>query len=273
MRGYILILLKGKNEQAKIVIRIDDVCPQMDRERFDRTVRHIESCGVRGLLGIVPDCRDEYLCQMLGDPDFWEKLIELREKGWTLAMHGYTHVYDIQFKSMVSVGLNSEFAGHSYKEQFDKLKKGRDLLNLHGIKTDIFFAPSHSYDKNTLYALRALGFKYISDGRSTYCYRRYGLKFIPCRFYGMPRQIKGVITLALHPCAINDLEYEPWKEYIENHRECLVSYSKLLLEKEHGLLSQLVDEKLYVFFSRYIRPWLWPFLSKAKQFALQNRNK
>jgi len=259
--------------QAKIAIRIDDVCPQMDSERFERTVRHIESCGVRGLLGLIPECRDEYLCQRADDPDFWKKLLELRENGWVLAMHGYTHVYDIQSKSMVSGGLNSEFAGYTYEEQFKKLKKGLDILSLHGIKTNIFFAPSHSYDKNTLRALHNLGFKYISDGRSTYCYRHYGLKFIPCRVYGMPRRIEGVITLALHPCAITDEEYDQWKEYIEVHHDRLVSYSELLVEKEHELLPQLIDEKLYILFSRYIRPWLWPFLSRAKQVVLQNTKK
>ncbi len=259
--------------RAKIAIRIDDVCPQMDNERFERTIRHIESCGIRGLLGVIPNCQDEHLHQGAEDPAFWEKLLELRENGWVLAMHGYTHVYDIQSKSMVSGGLNSEFAGHPYEEQFKKLKKGIEILNLHGIKTDVFFAPSHSYDKNTLHALRNLGFKYLSDGRSTYCYRRYGLKFIPCKVYGMPRRIKGVITLALHPCAITDKEYKPWKEYIEANRNYLVNYSELLVEKEHGLKSQLVSEKLYVFFSRHIKPWLWPLLSRARQFILQNTKK
>ena len=52
------------------------------------------------------------------------------------------------------------------RDLYEKIKKGKEILESHNVYTDVFFAPSHSYDDNTLRALSKCGFKYISDGYS-----------------------------------------------------------------------------------------------------------
>ena len=65
---------------------------------------------------------------------------------------------------MVPLNDFSEFAGLGFEQQFAMLEKGKAILESHGIKTDIFMAPAHSYDRNTLNALQKLGFTKMTDG-------------------------------------------------------------------------------------------------------------
>jgi predicted deacetylase len=244
-RGYLV---------KKMAFRIDDVCPQMHQERFFLTMDLLGQYGIKPLLGIVPDNQDPYLKHQADADDFWRTMNQLQVEGCVLAMHGYRHVYDIQAKSMVTDGLNSEFAAHPFSVQFDKLKKGMEVLRSKGIQTNVFFAPAHSYNKNTLKALHQLGFKFVSDGRSHYCYERFGLKFIPCRSYRVSVKCKGMTTVALHPCTNWPREYEILKKTLEKNRPYLANYSELLDCQNHRLVWQLADERLYVSYIKYVSP-------------------
>ena len=92
---------------------------------------------------------------------------------------------------MVNNRVGSEFSGHSLEVQVEKIRKGKEILQSHGINTDIFFAPAHSYDDNTIKALSLCGFKYISDGKSRKPFYRQGILCIPCRSGGCPKIGKG----------------------------------------------------------------------------------
>ena len=171
----------------KILIRFDDICPTMDWTQWSRAVEVLSKYGVKPLLGVVPDCQDPVLHIDPPRTDFWQYLKNLQAQGWALAMHGYQHRYDNVAKGLVSRRGNTEFAGHPYGVQYEKIKKGKEILASHGIETNIFFAPSHSYDENTLKALAANGFKYISDGKTNKAILRHGIICLPCRSFGAPK--------------------------------------------------------------------------------------
>ena len=61
-------------------------------------------------------------------------------------MHGHQHIFISQHKGMVNNRVGSEFAGLSYEKQLEKILAGQKILKEHGIETDVFFAPAHSYD-------------------------------------------------------------------------------------------------------------------------------
>lgn len=184
-----------------ILLRFDDICPTMNWEQWSKAKKLMDNAGVTALLGIIPDCKDPDLQIDTPKEDFWEYIKELQTQGYTIAMHGYQHVFDIQASGIVTPKKHSEFAGHPYEVQYDKIKKGKGILLRHGIKTDVFFAPAHSYDDNTLKALAANGFKYISDGKSCRPYKRHGVICIPAHSGGIPNineNSKGYFTAVLH---------------------------------------------------------------------------
>jgi len=238
----------------KMSFRIDDVCPQMNQAQFAATFDLLRQYGIKPLLGVIPDNQDPILMQHEADKDFWLKLKRLRHEGCMIAMHGYRHVYDIKSKCLMTGGSRSEFAGHKFETQLEKIKNGISIMKQNDLDTDLFFAPAHSFDKNTLRALCQSGFKYISDGRSHFCYQRLGLKFIPCRSYRVAVKCRGLTTVALHPSLNGEREYEKLKKTLIQNKAYLTSYSDLMNSHCHQLAPQLADERLYVFYSRFLEP-------------------
>lgn len=165
----------------KILVRFDDICPTMDWRQWHIAEEYLDKYNIKPLLGVIPDCRDK---ELMIDPlrkDFWEWVKVWQTKGAVVAMHGVYHVYTTHDRGLVSNGNNSEFAGLPYKKQYDLLTRGKEILRSHGISTDVFFAPSHSYDLNTLKALSALEFRYVSDGKTFKPVVRSGIRCIPCK--------------------------------------------------------------------------------------------
>lgn len=161
-----------------IMVRMDDVCPRMNREKFDRYYHLLENLGIKPLLGVIPYCEDQSFTSE-EDPDFWERMKEFRENGCPIAMHGVHHVYTSESLGLVCSRPMSEFAGLPLDKQVEILNKGKQKMIENGLDTDIFMAPGHSYDRNTLKALEKCGFRYVSDGRSFHPYEAEGIVCIP----------------------------------------------------------------------------------------------
>lgn len=255
----------------KILVRFDDICPTMDFTQFEKAIEILRIYDIKPLLGVIPACKDPEL--QIGKPheEFWEYIKLLQGKGYKLAMHGYTHVYDSQKRGIVNIGFRSEFAGHTYQEQYEKIRNGKETLKTHGIETDIFFAPSHSYDLNTLKALQANGFKYISDGMSSKPLSRNGIICIPCRAAGVPKIKKnGYYTAVFHAHEWSRSDkvngYEDLKRLCEIYKDDIMDFDSYN-DREVGIpFIQKSDEWIYVRYLRYLKP----VLSKIKHSVIKS---
>lgn len=258
-------------KQRKILIRFDDLCPTMDWDMWLKADKVLRQHKVKPLLGVVPLCEDPELMIMDERQDFWEYVKQLQKEGYILAMHGCNHVYDNEHRSLVSNGLKTEFAGHSYEVQLDKIRRGKEALLAHGIKTDIFFAPSHSYDKNTIRALYECGFKYISDGKSKKPINRYGIWCIPCRFGGVPQVGKwGMYTVVLHTnmwtLDRSMIQYQALRNICSQYEKDIVDFYEFVETYSKGVeVIQKGQEWSKVMWDRYIRP----MLSKIKRCVIK----
>ena len=212
--------------KRKILLRFDDICPTMNWEQWERAKQMMDKAGVTALLGVVPNCTDPDLMLDAPRTDFWEYIKDLQSQGYAIAMHGYHHQFEIKADGLVTKNKISEFAGLPYEKQLEKIRRGKEILESHGIVTDVFFAPAHSYDDNTLRALKSCGFKYVSDGLSSKPYLRKGITLLPCRSGGIPRMEKkeGFITAVMHA-----------HEWVREEKQ-------IELKKFEGLLSKYVDE-------------------------------
>ena len=77
----------------KIAIRMDDITPKMDWEKFEKFKTLLEEYQIKPLIGVVPDNQDENLNRGRENKDFWQYISRLQESGWCIAQHGYQHVY------------------------------------------------------------------------------------------------------------------------------------------------------------------------------------
>lgn len=125
----------------KILIRFDDICPTMNWEQWGKAKALLDEIGATALLGVIPNCQDSDLLIDKPRDDFWEYIRLLQQQGYAIAMHGYHHVFDIRAKGIITPPKHSEFAGHPYQVQYEKIKSGKDILLQHGIHTDVFLRP------------------------------------------------------------------------------------------------------------------------------------
>lgn len=242
----------------KILIRFDDICPTMNWAQWEKAKKMLDDKGVTALLGVVPDCKDPELQIDEARPDFWEYIKDLRKQGFAIAMHGYNHQFELKADGLVTRNKISEFAGLPYAKQLEKVRKGKEIFNSHGIEVDTFFAPAHSYDDNTLKALAECGFKYVSDGLSSRPYMRQGIKLLPCRSGGIPRmeKKKGFITAVVHAHEWVKEEKKgemiKYNDLLNNYTSEIVTYEVYSKWREGIALLQRLSEKAYML----IRDWL-----------------
>ena len=110
--------------------------------------------------------------------------------------------------------LNS--AGHNFQEQLRRLQKGKSILKDEGLWEPIFMAPSHSFDLNTLLALKKTGFETVLDGISLFPYRKYSLNFIPqISSKPLPAFLPGISQLCIHINTISDNELINLIDFVE----------------------------------------------------------
>lgn len=229
----------------KIAVRMDDITPDMDWERFLSFKEILDTYGIRPLIGVVPDNKDENLHRTKEAGDFWEYIKELQDNGWQIALHGYQHTYTTSKGGLFPLNHFSEFAGIPFEDQREMLRKGTEVLARYGINTDIFMAPAHSYDKNTLKALKELGYKKMTDGFGSHPYRWQGMIFYPISFL-FSRSLKkknGCTTMVVHANEVDEAGMQRYRKVFEEYHNCFISYDAYLEEqiKTRGFLGHIVE--------------------------------
>ncbi len=247
----------------KIAIRIDDVCPDMDRTALEKFERLLDEYSVKPLIGVVPFNHDRQLKSencFKDEAEFASWLNSKKEAGWSIAMHGCYHTYTSKFGGMFPLNCFSEFAGIAYKRQKKMISRGKEKLKEYGINCDIFMAPAHSYDDNTLKALRSGGFKYVTDGFGLGPYMYKGLKFLPIAMF-KKMELKapaGITTFVVHTWEMSDSDLEEYEKLFKEQRERIVDYDVLLSApagKRNGLtmIPELLAANLKRMLGKFIK--------------------
>lgn len=213
----------------KITIRIDDITPDMDFEKFERFKAILDKHDIKPLIGVVPDNKDKKLKKSEPRADFWQYIADLQKSGWVVAMHGYNHVYITRKPGMFPIGDKSEFAGLSYNRQDEMIREGKRILRANGIITDFFMAPSHSYDRSTLKALRVNGFNKVTDGYGDGPYELDGITFYPIavsKAGAISSKDEGIVSFVYHTATMNNRDFDTFEKLFD--RADVVSFDEFL---------------------------------------------
>lgn len=212
----------------KYLIRLDDACPTMDAKKWKRMEDILDACGVRPMVGVIPDNKDPKQNNNAEDPAFWNKVDNWVKKKWTIALHGYDHCYISEdgLKGLNPLWARSEFAGVPLLQQKEKIRRGVKILRSHGIDPLYFFAPSHTYDKNTLIALEEeSNIRTISDTIATKPYKDGGFTFIPqLGGHCAEMKIPGIWTFCLHPSAMTEENFVATENFLKVHKDEFISF-------------------------------------------------
>ena len=225
----------------KYLIRLDDACPTMDWEKWQRMFGMLDRYGVRPMVGIIPHNEDpqQQICKSTPPQEkFWKEAVAWQQKGYAIAMHGYNHCYisDRGLQGLNPLWARSEFAGVPLEAQRQKIKCGYDIMMSHGVKPHYFFAPSHTFDENTLAALKeCTDIRIISDTVATKPYKKGEFVFLPqLGGHCAKRKLRGVWTFCLHPSAMTDENFEAAEYFLKEHSGEFIGFNELNLTNLKG---------------------------------------
>ena len=220
----------GGQAGMKIAIRMDDITPDMNWDNFLALKALFDRYHICPLIGVVPDNRDDGLRIMEPREDFWEYLKELQGEGGMIAQHGCYHQYTTRKGGLFPLNCFSEYAGVPLEQQRSMISCGKKKLEERGIYTDIFMAPGHTFDKNTLKALKECGFSFLTDGFGKKPYCREGLTFLPVssRKKDCFRGKQGYTTLVIHANGMNASEIGWYERMLAEYPEKFISYKEFM---------------------------------------------
>lgn len=186
----------GITGASLVCLRFDDYHQSIDPDTWRTVLGEYDDHGLRGVVGVIPEYWGERL-----DADAVEFVRDLRERGWELGQHGYTHEDVGEGRGGWLYDDRSEFAGLPLEEQERRIGAGRDVLESHDIHPTTFIPPWHEYDRNTVRAVAAHGFDCINEGRWPVPRTVESVTLVPTHAPGITPAMLGigVVTLVSHP--------------------------------------------------------------------------
>ena len=234
---------------AIYIMRLDDASEYMDIEKWNKMEQLLDKYDIKPIYGIIPDNRDSSIVsRYTKNDDFWDNMKRWEAKGWVPAMHGYEHRYVTDNGGINPVNKRSEFAGLSLREQEQKIERGWRILLNHGFSPEIFFAPSHTFDDNTLIALKEnTSIRVISDSIAYDIYKKGDFWFVPQQSGNVRVLPFKTVTFCYHPNTMTDTAFVQLEKFLKVHCNKFVVYNKDLLNDR----KLMIHDKLlrYVYFS------------------------
>lgn len=236
----------------KYLIRLDDASPYMDSNNWKRVEDILDNYGVKPLVGVIPANADSNSMKDPEDVRFWDKVRGWKEKGWEIALHGYDHVCisNDGMKGINPFWRRSEYAGLPLSDQKDKIKKGLGVMISNGINPKCFIAPSHTFDNNTLIALKEESdIRIICDTIALSPYKKDGFVFIPQLFgHCVKAPITGLYTFCLHPNTMSERDICKLESFLCQYHQYFTSINEMDLSNVSGL--RLIDRLVkFIFFT------------------------
>jgi predicted deacetylase len=215
-------------QPAQYLLRFDDLCPTVARERWRRFLPLIAEFGVRPILAVVPNNRDPELMLSPPDPGFWAQMRAMEAAGATIAMHGFRHLCNSQGRSLVPLAQSSEFAGVPEPVQRLWVRAGLRLLRGYGLNPRVWVAPRHGFDHATLRVLREEGISLLSDGFARCPFVSDRLTWIPQQLWAPLAQSKGLWTICIHANTARDEEVEQLQAFLRHYGAQFTSVESVL---------------------------------------------
>lgn len=229
---------------SQYILRLDDAAPRHNVNNWNYMEQLLDFYDIKPLVGVIPDCQDDQMQQYELDSCFWERVNNWQSKGWEIALHGYDHVYCTKEGGINPVNQRSEFAGISLQNQKKKISEGINIFKKHGIATKVFFAPSHTFDKNTIVALLENHIKIISDTVANKPYKKYGITFVPQQS-GVVRKLPfHTVTFCYHPNIMTTKDFDELEKFLCTEKKHFIAFPTISCERKASIYDVLL-QKLY----------------------------
>lgn len=232
------------------LLRLDDASEYMDIDKWRKMEILLDKYGVKPIFGIIPSNEDPQLLEYGKVEGFWEIIHSWIDRGWIPALHGYTHVFETEDGGINPVNNRSEFAGVSFERQCEKIRYGYKLLREKDISPEIFYAPAHTFDLNTLEALKQESdIRIINDTIATDTYYKDGFFFIPQQSGKCRKLPFKTVTFCYHPNTMQDEDYQKLELFLRENGKLFIKDNIITERQRKQNLYDILLRKIY-FISR-----------------------
>ena len=227
---------------SKYILRLDDAAEKMDVEKWHRMEQLLDKYNIKPLVGVIPDCKDRMMDEYQIDEKFWDKVKCWERKGWTIALHGYEHVYCTDNGGINPVNPRSEFAGVPLEEQKRKVREGIKIFKAHGINPKVFFAPSHTFDEKTIEAIKTESeIRIISDTIANKPYTKYGMTFVPQQSGRVRTLPFNTVTFCYHPNMMTEEDFDDLDTFINRHKKLFKYYHWIETKRKYTVIDNILN--------------------------------
>jgi len=218
-------------QKSRYRLRFDDICPTMNWALWHSVETVLLDLNIKPILAVIPDNQDCTLHKGERNDRFWDCVRKWQDLGWTIGLHGYQHRYITRQGGIVGINRYSEFAGLCRARQDASLRRAVGIFQREGVIPDVWVAPAHSFDEETVGVLHSLGITKISDGYHLYPYRdRQGMMWVPQQLAVFRRIPFGLWTVCVH---LDDSPYcDPvyFAHEAARFRSSIVSFNEVISE-------------------------------------------
>lgn len=232
------------------LMRLDDACEHWNKENWHRMHDLLTKYRVKPIIAIIPKVEDPKLLEYPIDSDYSVTVHQWINEGWIPALHGFNHILHASKGGLNPVNNRSEFVGLSLDEQVYKIKNGLMILREKSINPKIFIAPAHTFDKNTLLALKQeTEIRVISDTIADDVYWDSDFYYIPQQS-GRVRLINSkIVTFCYHPNIVREDQFDVLDSFLNEHSKEFVDFENINLKKRE---KSLYDKFLsFMYFARH----------------------
>ncbi len=217
---------------ARYLLRFDDICPNMDWRNWREIEDTLLSHGVKPILAVVPDNKDPKLIFDADPGDFWDRVRVWQSWNWTIAIHGWQHVYVNHNAGIMGLTKKSEFATLPRREQSTKISQAVNKFKAEGVLPTCWVAPSHSFDEITVEVLAENGIRAISDGLWSWPHGdSLGVTWVPQQIWSTIRPMPpGVWTSCFHHNGWNSGQLHHFKDCVARFSHLTASFDEIVTE-------------------------------------------
>lgn len=213
------------------LLRLDDASEYRNKSNWQKIENLLDKHNIKPIVGVIPNNRDEsFLKKYQKDKNFWEKVIEWRNKGWTIAIHGYNHIPETDIGGVNPINKKSEFAGLPLELQREKIREGVKIFNEKGIESKIFFAPFHTFDLNTLKAIQLESkIRIINDTIANDIYKYNEFYFIPQQAGSVRNLPLKIVTFCYHPNEMKAKDFDKLDLFLTKNINKFITFEEINL--------------------------------------------
>jgi predicted deacetylase len=224
-----MFVLMKRPLKKLFLLRFDDICPTMRWDIWSEIESALIHYDIKPILAVVPDNQDPVLQPAPAVPDFWQRVRRWQDLGWTIAMHGYQHLYVANDGGLVTLRKKSEFASLPAVVQEEKLRRGMEIFAREGINSRVWIAPGNAFDEVTASLLPKVGIDAISAGWSWRPFvGPHEITWLPCQLSILRPVPAGVWTVCYHSNSWSRLDFCDFLKGLARYRHNIVSLEEAL---------------------------------------------